>query len=142
MSIAERDVHFSCCLMLIRGLIQAVMPTTVTQPIWAVTPEKLSEAVRRLAATASPIKIILFGSHAHDRASEDSDVDLMVVKQEVQDPVAESVRLRRALKDLIMAVDLLVVGREQFDYWRDTPGNVFYEASTAGKVVYEAARTG
>jgi predicted nucleotidyltransferase len=107
-------------------------------PIWAVTPEKLREAVRRLVEAAQPRQIILFGSHARGDASPDSDVDLMLLQDEVKDPAAESVRLRRVLKGLIMAVDLLPVSRAEFDYWSDTPGNVFFEAATEGKVLYEA----
>ena len=115
------------------------MQPASTQPVWAVTPAKLDEAVRRLVAAAGPSKIILFGSQSRDHAGEDSDVGLMVVREEVKDPAAESVRLRRLLKDIVMAVDLLVVSREQYDYWRDTPGNVFFEAAAEGKVLYEAA---
>ncbi|MEK7708034.1 MAG: nucleotidyltransferase domain-containing protein [Verrucomicrobiota bacterium] len=115
------------------------MQPASTQPVWAVTPAKLDEAVRRLVGAARPRKIILFGSRSRDRADEDSDVDLMVVREEVKDPAAESVRLRRLLKDIVMAVDLLVVSRKEFDYWRDTPGNVFFEAAVEGKVLYEAA---
>lgn len=115
------------------------MAITVTEPVWAVTSEKLNEAVRRLVIAARPSRIILFGSHAGGHPNADSDVDLMVIQDEVKDPAAESVRLRRVLKDLVMAMDLVVVSRQQFDYWRDTPGNVFFEASAGGKVLYEAA---
>jgi hypothetical protein len=40
---------------------------------------------------------------------------------------------------LDIAVDLLVVSDEKFQYWRDTPGDVCYEAATQGQVLYEAA---
>ena len=103
------------------------------------TPEKLREAVRRLVNAAHPRRIILFGSLARGDAREDSDLDLMLLLDDVGDPAAESVRLRRVLNGLIMAVDLLPVSRAHFDYWRDTPGNVFFEAATEGKVLYEAA---
>jgi uncharacterized protein len=114
------------------------MIATATEPPWAVTPEKLREAVRRLVEAAHPRRIILFGSRARGDAHEDSDVDLMLLQAEVKDPAAESVRLRRVLKGLIMAVDILPVTSAQFDYWRDTPGNVYFEAATEGKVLYEA----
>ena len=115
------------------------MITAATEPPWAVTPEKLREAVRRLVNAAHPRRIILFGSLARGDAREDSDLDLMLLLDDVGDPAAESVRLRRVLNGLIMAVDLLPVSRAHFDYWRDTPGNVFFEAATEGKVLYEAA---
>src|SRR5438093_13028006 len=110
-----------------------------TQPLWAVTPAKVREAVRRLVEASQPLKIIVFGSQARQTGRSDSDLDLMVVLDKVSDPVKESVRLRRLLKGLIMAVDVLVVDRAKFDYWRDTPGNVFFEAARAGRLVYEAS---
>jgi predicted nucleotidyltransferase len=111
----------------------------VTQPIWAVTPEKISEAVRRIVDAAKPRKVIVFGSQARGDGGEDSDLDLMVVTDVVENQMEESIRLRRLLNGLIMAVNILVVRQEKFDYWCDTPGNVFYEAKQEGKVVYEAA---
>ena len=62
----------------------------------------------------------------------------MLLQDEVKDAAAESVRLRRALKGPVMGVDLLPVSRAEFDYWRDTPGNVYFAAATEGKVLYEA----
>lgn len=57
------------------------MTTSVAQPPWAVTPEKLSEAVRRLVEAAHPRRIILLGSHARGDAHPDSDVDLMLFRR-------------------------------------------------------------
>ena len=110
-----------------------------TQPPWAVTTEKIQEAVQRIVEASHPLKVFIFGSQAGSAARADSDLDLMVVLSEVSDPVKESVRLRRLLKGLLMAVDVLVVDQAKFDYWRDTPGNVFYEAARTGKLVYEAS---
>jgi predicted nucleotidyltransferase len=111
----------------------------VKTPVLEVTPEKIDEAVRRLVAAAHPRKIVLFGSQARGEAGETSDLDLMVVERHVENRIAESVRLHRALRGLLMPVDVLVVSEEQFSYWRDTPGTVYFEASNQGKVLYEAA---
>lgn len=104
-----------------------------------VTPEKTDEAVRRIVEAARPLRVIIFGSQARGAGGEDSDLDLMVVMNTVADPALESVRLRRLLKGLIMGVDMLVVSRERFEYWCETPGHLFYEVKREGKVVYEAA---
>ncbi len=113
--------------------------STVTQPIWAVTPEKINEAVRRLVEAAQPKKIILLGSHARGEATSDSDVDLMVVTGPLsgEQRFKEMVRLRELLSPLRFAVDLLVVPEERLEYWRDTPGNVYYEANREGVILYE-----
>ena|SRR5947209_8134106 len=113
--------------------------STTGSPIWAVTPEKINEAVRRIVEAARPRKVIVFGSQARGKSGEDSDLDLMVIVDKIENQIQESVRLRRLLKGLVMAVDLLVVEQAKFDYWHDTPGNVFYEADHEGKIVYEAA---
>ena len=110
-----------------------------THTPWAVTPEKLEEAVHRIVEAAHPVKIILFGSRARGEARPDSDVDLMVVKEHPEDRSAEAARLYRCLRGLLMGVEMVVVGREEFEYWKDTPGNVYYEADQDGRTLYEAA---
>ena len=109
------------------------------EPIWAATPEKVREAVRRIVQAAHPVKVILFGSHARGDAETASDVDILVVEQTVTDRFAEIVRLNGVLRGLIMAVDLLVIGQEEFEDWSETPGSVYYTAKREGKVVYGAA---
>jgi predicted nucleotidyltransferase len=88
---------------------------------------------------ARPERIILYCSHARGEASDDSDVDIMVVESGPPDRVKEMVRLNRLLRPLGIPLDLLVVSKEKFDYWRDTPGNVYFEAAAEGKTLYEAA---
>lgn len=101
--------------------------------------ETISALTKLLIKAAQPTRILLFGSYARGNASEDSDVDIMVVEQNLQDRLTEMVRLNRLLRSLDVPVDLLVVSEEKFNYWRDTPGNVYYEAAAEGKVLYEAA---
>ncbi len=88
-----------------------------------------------LVQAARPKRIILFGSQARGDASPDSDFDVMVVEEKPADRFAEMVRLNRLLRQFKVAVDLLVVSEEKFQYWRDTPGNVYYEAASHGKTL-------
>ena len=91
-----------------------------------------------LVQAAHP-KRILFGSQARGDAAPHSDFDIMVVEEKPADRFAEMVRLNRLIRSFDIAVDLLVVSDEKFQYWRETPGNVYYEAATAGQVLYQAA---
>ena len=106
-------------------------------------PAKNIETIKRLTEllveAARPKRIIMFGSQARGEAGEDSDIDVMVVEECVADRAGEMVRLNRLLRSLDIPVDLLVVSAEKFNYWCDTPGNVYFEAATEGEVLYEAA---
>ena len=105
---------------------------------WAVTPEKVEAVVQRLITAARPRKIILFGSYVRDEVTRDSDLDVLVVTDDaVANPRAESVRLRDAVDDIDMPMDILVVPESQFNTLRNLPGLIYREACEHGKVVYE-----
>jgi len=99
----------------------------------------IDKAVAMLAAEAQPERIILFGSYARNEATEDSDVDLLVVMREMKSPHQEMIRLRRCLVAIGIFVDLLVVSEKQFNKWSDAPSTTLYWAKREGKVMYEAA---
>jgi predicted nucleotidyltransferase len=93
-------------------------------PPWMPTADRLRAAVERLVATAQPKQIILFGSYARGDADDHSDIDLLVVERIVDDRYEEMIRPNRALKGLVMPVNLLVVS-EVFFYQRwEWPGRV------------------
>ena len=48
----------------------------------------------------------------------------MVVEEKPADRFPEMVRLNRLIRSFDIAIDLLVVSDEKFQYWRETPGNV------------------
>ncbi len=103
-----------------------------------ITIARATELLRQAAATE---KIILFGSYARNQADAGSDLDLLVVEPHVLDAAAEMVRLMRVLSPLRIPADVLVVSRQDFADWSDTPGHILFDAATEGVVLYEAAST-
>jgi predicted nucleotidyltransferase len=97
-----------------------------------------SDMAALIVSAAHPKRIILFGSQARGDASPESDVDLMVIEDEPADRYQEMIRLRRLLRGFHVPIDLLVVSEDKYQYWRDTPGNVYHEAATEGVTLYEA----
>jgi len=82
--------------------------------------------------------LILFGSEVRGDARSDSDFDVMVVGEKLFDRHREMVRLNRLVRTMDAAIDLIVVSEDRFQYWRDTPGNIYYDAATHGRTLYEA----
>ena len=95
-----------------------------TDKPWAVTPEKIAEAVRRLVAAAAPTHLIAFGSAATGDLSIANDLDLLVVEAQVADRYQEMLRLRRVLRGLLMPIDLIVTSQ------------ALYESRSQGRVLY------
>ena len=103
-----------------------------------VSPELIFQAGQLLRQAAPQgSEIILFGSYARGMARSDSDLDFLVIEENVADANAEMVRLRDALRPLRVPADVLVTTRRTFDQWRTTPNNVFYEAAREGRVLRE-----
>ncbi|MDZ7583115.1 MAG: nucleotidyltransferase domain-containing protein [Deltaproteobacteria bacterium] len=108
-------------------------------PPWEITPEKVESAIRKIIEVGKPRKIILFGSYVRNAHGRDSDVDfLVVVGDEVENPRKESVRIREALGEILMPMDLLVVPFGKWQKLKDVPGLIYRDAQRTGEVVYES----
>lgn len=95
----------------------------------------IAEAGRRLAAAAPDARVILFGSHARGEAGPGSDLDLLVIEPEVKHRNAEFVRLRRALGEIGVPVDLILYGESHVEEWADLPGTLIHDALREGRVL-------
>jgi uncharacterized protein len=89
------------------------------------------------AGAASIERIILHGSRATGRARPSSDFDiLMVMRHEVDDWIAESIRFSELFVDSARPVDIQVFGREEFEECRTVPATIAYPADKYGLVLY------
>jgi hypothetical protein len=69
-----------------------------------------------------------------------SDLDILVVAgDKIDSPRKESVRIRRALKGIVMSMDILVVPENELRKLATVPGLIYREAIKNGKVVYESS---
>jgi len=88
---------------------------------------ELEDVVRRLVTHYRPLKVILFGSHAWGEPHADSDVDLFVIKDSLDDPHARIQAARRMLWDtggVPFPMDLLVYTPPEVE-WRLSLGDPF-----------------
>ena len=95
--------------------------------------------VERIVEQFQPRKVILFGSHAREAGTEDSDVDLIVVMPVKGSKRRQASEIDRALADRLLPLDLIVVTPEEFDRYKDVAGHILYPAVREGKVLHDAA---
>src|SRR5215204_3951122 len=95
----------------------------------------IAEAGRRLAAADPDAKVMLFGSRARGEGRSDSDLDLLVIEPKLKSRRAEFVRLRQALGDLGVPIDLIVLSAEYADQRAAVRGSMVNEALKRGRVL-------
>ena len=93
--------------------------------------------VERIVARFQPARVLLFGSHARGTADAWSDVDLLVVMEEVADKRRAAVEMRRALSDLPVSKDIVVTTPEEIARRGKVVGSVLRAALRDAKVIYE-----
>jgi predicted nucleotidyltransferase len=99
----------------------------------------VDEICRRLAAaTPAKTRVVLFGSRARGEEGERSDVDVLVIEPAVDDPMKESVRLRRVLRGLSVPIDVLVITKREADRRSVVRGTVVERALREGRTLVDA----
>lgn len=102
------------------------------------TQEKIEQAARLLAEAARPpARVILFGSHARGDARRGSDVDFLVVEEDVESSFEESIRLRSKLRGLGIPVDVIAVSASDAEEWGEVKNTMLHAALREGKVLAE-----
>lgn len=98
--------------------------------------DPLVESTARALLQAAPegSEVILFGSHARGTAHEHSDADYLVVEPTVSDAWGESVRLRRVVAKVPLAMDVIVMSRGKFERCRGSYGHIAHSAASEGRV--------
>jgi predicted nucleotidyltransferase len=98
----------------------------------------LDEIGRRLADAAPPrSRVLLFGSRARNEAAPASDVDLLVIEPAVDDPMQESVRLRRTLRGLGVPIDVIVIDEREAQRRGAVRGTVVERALRDGRILVD-----
>lgn len=96
------------------------------------------EIVERLRPL-NPEKIILFGSYAYGKPTEDSDIDLCIIEKSVLSKSKEKMKIRNLLKDIKISKDILVEESDYFSAHSDENwiNTALYDAAHKGILLYE-----
>lgn len=108
-------------------------PTVLTPPI---TDELLQEIVARVVRRLPDCCLVLFGSHANREARPGSDVDLMVITETDQDPLALAGELYCILRPRTFPLDLVVMTPQELRARRRGFDAFTREVLSSGRVLH------
>ena len=97
----------------------------------------IDRAVDKIIKKHNPAKIILFGSYARGTPDFHSDVDLLVVLDEVRDLVDDVTRILGTIDPAGIATDVIVVDPKELERVKHDTGYVYYYALKEGVTLYE-----
>jgi predicted nucleotidyltransferase len=93
--------------------------------------------VHELAERFAPLRIVLFGSYAYGRPTEDSDVDLLVVMRHRGPAYSQATRIRCSM-GAPFAMDLLIRSPEELNKQIALGDQLIIEILKRGRVLYDA----
>lgn len=96
----------------------------------------LDEIIKRILNVITPDKIILFGSRARGNAREDSDYDLLIVKDDIKNTGKIEGEIYISFIGLEIPIDIILTTSEKLEKYKDTTGYVYKSALKDGIVVY------
>lgn len=90
----------------------------------------------RIYEKINPEKIILFGSYAYGTATDESDIDIMVVENKLlNSKVKEAINIKKILEEIKKSKDIIVLSKEEFEFYKTEAGSVVREAYERGEVL-------
>ena len=104
-----------------------------------VTDSKIKEISDKIAKGFAPERIILFGSQAWGQTTEDSDVDLFIIKDTNERRVDRAREVRKIIWGMGVPVDILVYTPEEVKKRLLLEDFFIQDIVTKGKVLYDQA---
>ena len=103
-----------------------------------ITQAQIQDVVDKIVQGYQPEKIILFGSYAYGTPTEDSDLDLLIIKD---DSALKKRQRKQELEKLFwglnFSIDAQVYTNEEFKSEKDISNCFFEEIIKTGKTMYE-----
>ena len=103
-----------------------------------ISQEKIDEIVQKIVEGYQPEKIILFGSYANGTPTEDSDLDLLIVKDVEGPRRGRTVPVHMMLKEWSVPMDILIYTPKELEYATSLPITFESEIVRTGKLLYAA----
>lgn len=98
---------------------------------------QINEIVKRIAINYKPEKIILFGSYAQGNYSDESDLDLILIKDTNVPKHKRGIEVRRLFYGLPIPMDINIYTSSEFDNELSNQYSFLSSVISGSKVLYE-----
>jgi predicted nucleotidyltransferase len=98
---------------------------------------KINEIVSKIALHFDPDKIILFGSYASGKATNDSDLDLLIIQETELPRHKRSFDIQKSLKGSMIPMDILVYTIKEFEEERNQKNSFLNSLIQNSEILYE-----
>ena len=101
-------------------------------------PEAIEPLVQKIVEAVHPLRIILFGSYARDKANPESDIDVLVVMPEGVHCRRTAQQLYRQIRGVGLPFDILVATPSVLEKHKDNIGLIYRTVLQEGREIYAA----
>jgi len=101
-------------------------------------PKVIESLVQKIVEAVHPLRIILFGSYTRDKASTESDIDVLVVMPEGVHCRRTAQLLYRQIRGLGVPFDILVTTPRILEKHKDNTGLIYRTVLKQGREIYAA----
>jgi len=101
-----------------------------------ITEGQIKKIAEKIIQEYDPKKIILFGSYVSGKPAEDSDIDLLIIKDTADSPMERRKKISRILWRSGVPKDVFVYTEKEFAEYKDIVGTIMYAADKYGRVIY------
>lgn len=98
---------------------------------------KINNIVSRIANEYHPDKVILFGSYAKGSYTNDSDLDLLIIKDTDLPKQKRSFEIYKLLRGSFVPIDILVYTQSEFEEEKLNKYSFLHSAIKTSKTMYE-----
>ncbi len=99
--------------------------------------QQIDDILDRIVMAYQPEKVFLIGSYASDNANENSDLDLLIIKNTNLPSYKRGLEISRLLKGVLIPIDILIYTPNEIEQFIDDKYSFLYQALKTSKLLYE-----
>lgn len=98
--------------------------------------KKILEFIIDKLKEIEPKQIMLFGSYVYGNPSEHSDLDLLIIKDDVPSKIKIKKEIRKLISTVQLPKDIIVASTAEYEFYKTETGSIFKEINEKGLILW------